>query len=194
MHDTGWTVLVALHAVGATLALLLGGWLVRRRRKGDLLHRRVGRIWMVDMYWVSFSSFGIKRLTPGHFSFIHLLSIWTMISLTMAIAAARRHDIKAHRGWVVGTYFGLVSAGVIAVAIPQRAIPQTAMHAPLSLLAVLAGITALAAVIVQLAARFPAGESQLPRCSRATFFGTHIRHASVTSSRISAGDNAATQL
>ncbi|MBV9292082.1 MAG: hypothetical protein JO222_06495, partial [Frankiales bacterium] len=90
MHDTGWTVLIALHAAGATLALVLGGWLVRRRRKGDLLHRRIGRIWMVDMYWVSFSSFGIKRLSPGHFSFIHLLSIWTIISLTMAIAAARR--------------------------------------------------------------------------------------------------------
>src|SRR5581483_9316500 len=162
MHDTGWTVLIALHATGATLALLLGGWLVRRRRKGDLLHRRVGRIWMVDMYWVSFSSFGIKRLSPGHFSFIHLLSIWTIVSLTMAIAAARRHDIKAHRGWVVGTYFGLVSAGVIAVAIPQRAIPQTAMHAPLSLLAVLAGITALAAVIVQLTARLASATRQSP--------------------------------
>ncbi len=60
-----WTVLIALHAAGATVALLLGGWLVARRRKGDLLHRRVGRVWMADMYWVAFSSFGIQRLHPG---------------------------------------------------------------------------------------------------------------------------------
>src|SRR4051795_7568405 len=70
----GWTTLIALHAVGATVALILGAYLVLRRRKGDLLHRRLGRFWMADMYWVGFSSFGIKRLTPGHFSWIHGLS------------------------------------------------------------------------------------------------------------------------
>jgi uncharacterized membrane protein len=61
----GWTILISLHAAGATLAVLLGGWLVARQRKGDLLHRRIGRIWMVDMYWVTFSSFGIQRLNPA---------------------------------------------------------------------------------------------------------------------------------
>jgi uncharacterized membrane protein len=153
--DESWTLLVALHAVGATLAVVLGGYLVLRRRKGDLLHRRVGRLWMVDMYWVAFSSFGIKRLTPGHFSWIHGLSAWTIISLTMAIVAARRHDVKAHRIWVVGTYFGLLGAGIAAVAFPQRLVPQTALHYPLWLLLVLLGVTALAAGAIQLAARLP---------------------------------------
>src|SRR3954467_3230068 len=110
-----WTVLIAAHAVGATLAVVLGGYLVLRRRKGDLLHRRVGRVWMVDMYWVTFSSFGIKELTPGHFSWIHGLSLWTIFSLSMAIWAARRHNMQQHRAWVVGTYFGLLGAGVAAV-------------------------------------------------------------------------------
>src|SRR3954465_9210097 len=80
----GWTVLLALHATGATVAVILGGYLVLRRRKGDLLHRRLGRFWMADMYWVAFSSFGIKRLTPGHYSWIHGLSAFTILSLTMA--------------------------------------------------------------------------------------------------------------
>src|SRR5206468_585232 len=114
----GWTVLIALHAAGATVAVILGAYLVLRRRRGDLLHRRLGRFWMADMYWVAFSSFGIKRLTPGHFSWIHALSAWTVISLTMAIWAARTHRVQAHRGWVVGTYLGLLGAGLAAMAFP----------------------------------------------------------------------------
>src|SRR3954468_18372944 len=98
-----WTVLIALHATGATLAVILGGYLVLRRRKGDLLHRRIGRVWMVDMYWVTFSSFGIQRLNPGHFTWIHGLSVWTIVSLTVAIRAAMTHNVRAHRAWVIGT-------------------------------------------------------------------------------------------
>ena len=149
----GWTALIALHAVGATVALILGGYLVLRHRKGDLLHRRLGRIWMADMYWVAFSSFGIKRLTPGHFSWIHALSAWTILSLTMAIWAARTHRTKVHRGWVLGTYSGLVGAGLAAVAFPVRLIPQTAIHQPTWLLAGLLCSTLLAAGAIELAAR-----------------------------------------
>lgn len=155
MPDTGWTALIALHATGATLALLLGGYLILRRRKGDLLHRRIGRIWMVDMYWVCFSSFGIQRLSPGHFTWIHGLSLWTILTLSLALRAARRHDVRRHRAWVVGTYLGLVGAGVAAVAFPTRLVPRTAMHAPLPMLAALLGITALAGLVVYAAARLP---------------------------------------
>src|SRR3954468_15249703 len=114
----GWTVLLALHAIGATVAVILGAHLVLRRRKGDLLHRRLGRLWMADMYWVAFSSFGIQRLPPGPFSRIHGRSPWTIFSLTMAIWAAKTHRAQLQRAWVVGTYFGLVGAGLAAVAFP----------------------------------------------------------------------------
>jgi uncharacterized membrane protein len=150
-----WTPLIALHALGATTALLLGGFLILRHRKGDLLHRRVGRIWMADMYWVAFSSFGIQRLDPGHFSWIHGLSLWTIFSLTVAIRAARQHRIQAHRGWVIGTYCGLVGAGIAAAAFPTRLVPQTAIHHPSWLLAGLLVATALAATAIEGASRFP---------------------------------------
>jgi uncharacterized membrane protein len=153
--DSEWTLLIAVHATGATLAVLLGGWLIARRRKGDLLHRRVGRIWMLDMYWVAFSSFWIKRLNPGHFSWIHLLSLWTLVSVTMALLAARRGDLPQHRGWVVGTYAGLLGAGIAAVAFPTRLVPQTATRYPLWLLLALLGVTLLAAVAIQAAAKIP---------------------------------------
>ena len=149
----GWTVLIAAHAAGATLAVLLGGYNLWLSRKGDLLHRRVGRIWFVTMYSVAFSSFGIKRLNPGHFSWIHGLSAWTILSLTIALWAAATHRIEAHKQWVAGTYLGLLGAGIAAVATPHRLVPQTAMHAPLTLLAALAGLTAVAWLIVRLAAR-----------------------------------------
>src|SRR3954447_17899618 len=134
----GWTVLIALHAAGATLAVLLGAYVVLRRRKGDLLHRRVGRVWLVDMYWVAFSSFGIQRLPPGHFSWIHGLSAWTIVSLTVALWAAATHRIALHRQFVVGSYLGLVGAGIAAVAFPQRLVPQTVVHHPVAMLVVLA--------------------------------------------------------
>jgi uncharacterized membrane protein len=149
----GWTVLLALHAVGATVAVILGAYLVLRRRKGDLLHRRLGRFWMADMYWVALSSFGIKRLTPGHFSWIHGLSAWTIVSLTMAIWAAKTHRVQTHRAWVVGTYFGLVGAGLAAVAFPVRLVPQTAVHRPTWLLAGLFAAALVAAGAIELTAR-----------------------------------------
>lgn len=154
----GWTVLVAAHAAGATLAVLLGGWNLWLSRKGDLLHRRVGRIWFVTMYWVAFSSFGIKRLHPGHFSWIHGLSAWTIVSLTIALWAAMTHRIDLHKGFVAGSYFGLLGAGVAAMAFPQRLLPQTAMHAPLSLLAALAALTTLAYLVVRLASHSSMGQ------------------------------------
>lgn len=155
MWDT-WTLLIALHAAGATLAVVLGGYQVLRRRKGDLLHRRLGRIWLADMYWVAFSSFGIRRLDPGHFSWIHALSLWTILTLSLAVWTARRHNIRAHRAWVVGSYLGLLGAGVAAVAVPSRLVPQTAMHAPWALLGALLGVTAVAIAVIQLAARLSA--------------------------------------
>ena len=149
----GWSILIAAHAAGASLAVLLGGYLVLRRRKGDLLHRRVGRLWMVTMYWVAFSSFGIKRLNPGHFSWIHGLSLWTIFSLSVALWAATTHRVQQHRGWVVGSYLGLVGAGIAAVAFPVRLVPQSTVHHPLVILVALAGLTAVAWLAVQVLAR-----------------------------------------
>jgi len=149
----GWTLLIAAHATAATLAVVLGGYLVLRRRKGDLLHRRVGRVWFVTMYWVAFSSFGIKRLHPGHFSWIHGLSAWTIVSLSIALWAAATHRIDVHRGFVVGSYFGLVGAGIAAMAFPQRLVPQTAVHHPLELLAALAVVGVAAWLVVRTLSR-----------------------------------------
>src|SRR5881227_2724494 len=123
-----WSLLTPAHAAGATVALMLGGYVVLRRKKGDPTHRRLCRIWVVTMYGVAFSSFGLQRLTPGHFSWLHGLSAWTIVSLTVAIWAAPRGRVSVHARFVVGSYCRLVGAGLAVNAFPVRLGPQTIMH------------------------------------------------------------------
>ena len=146
----GWTLLIAAHASGALLALVLGTVMVVRR-KGDGPHRRIGRVWMVLMYWVVLSSFGITRLDPGHLSWIHGLSAFTFVSLTMAWRAARRGDVQRHRGWAIGSYGGLLGAFAGAVAVPVRLVPRTVVHQPVTaaVATVVIGLTAWAVVRAQ---------------------------------------------
>lgn len=158
--DGSWSALLAAHAVGATAAVVLGAAQARRRgHHGDRWHRRLGAVWVADMYWVALSSFWIRRLEPGHLSPIHVLSAWTVVSLTVAVWAARTGRRRAHRRWVLGTYAGLVGAGIGAVAAPSRLVPQTALHRPVELLAGLLVVGALVAVTlaaVGVAGRRPA--------------------------------------
>src|SRR3954468_2686047 len=143
----GWTLLIALHAIGATFSLTVGALVMLRRRKGDRAHRRVGRVWMAAMYWTAGSSFGIRALHPGHLSWIHGLSAWTLVSLTVAIWAARTHRRRLHRDFVVGSYFGLVGAGMAAMAFPVRLAPRLLVHRPLVFVGVVLAVS-LAAVAV----------------------------------------------
>ena len=62
--DHGWTVLIATHAVAATLALVLGGANLVRRPRGDAVHRVIGRLWLGFMYFAATSSFWIQQLRP----------------------------------------------------------------------------------------------------------------------------------
>jgi hypothetical protein len=100
-------------------------------------------------------SFAIRRLHPGHFSWIHLLSIFTFCTLTLGLWFAIKGDIARHRGYMRGSYFGLLGAFVGAVAVPVRAIPQLAVNHPLVLLAAAASCALAATGVIGLAARQP---------------------------------------
>lgn len=141
--------LIALHAIAATFALMLGTVMLSHRPRGDRVHRRLGRVWFAAMYFTVLSSFGIKRLTPGHFSWIHGLSLFTFVTLTLALYGARTGNIALHRGNAVGSYFGLVGAGVAASAFPVRAVPQLAMHRPLVLAGGIAGIAVVVTIVTR---------------------------------------------
>ena len=92
------------HALAAFAAVILGAaqlWMP----KGGRVHRIMGYIWVALMAIVSLSSFFIHELhLVGAFSPIHLLSIFTLWSLYMAIRAAKDRRIHAHRRWMQNLY------------------------------------------------------------------------------------------
>ena len=55
------------------------------------------------------------------FSVIHLLSAWTLVSLALAVHFIRRGNVRAHKGFMIGTFLGLAGAGLGALA-PGRAL------------------------------------------------------------------------
>ncbi len=117
LHPPRWELLAAqprvlqLH-IGAALAALLIGTVILAGPKGRALHRTLGWAWVAAMATVAVSSFFIRAINPGGFSYIHLLSGWTVISLPMAVAAARRRKLAWHRRAVTQLFLGaLIVAG-----------------------------------------------------------------------------------
>jgi len=113
--------LIVLHITFALAALALGS-VVLVRRKGTASHKMLGRVWASLMAAVALSSFWIFEIRQGAGpSVIHLLSVWTLISLACAIYFVRRGNVRAHRGFMIGTFLGLAGAGAGALA-PGRAL------------------------------------------------------------------------
>ena len=92
------------HALAAMGAVVLGGAQLASA-KGTARHRALGWAWVGLMTCVAISSFFISELRLwGAFSPIHLLSIWTVFSLVMAVYFARQGDIRKHNIWMVLLY------------------------------------------------------------------------------------------
>jgi len=100
---------LVLHLATVIPALPLGAY-VLARRKGDRLHRMLGRIWAMLMLLTAASSFGLHYVTGG-FSPIHLLSALVLASVPLAVRNARRGNIAAHRRAMTIVYASLVIAG-----------------------------------------------------------------------------------
>lgn len=119
-----WDALIVIHAVAATLAVVVGAVNLARRGRGDAAHRLIGRIWLASMYFVAGSSFWIQHLRPGDFSWIHGLSAFTLVSLSLGWWFARHGNRPAHAASMIGTYIGLWGALIGVVAVPSRLVPQ----------------------------------------------------------------------
>jgi uncharacterized membrane protein len=115
---------IPLHAFAAMTAFVLG--LVQfAAPKGTLPHRTIGWIWVLLMAGVAISSFWIQQLRiVGPWSPIHLLSIFTLIMLPLAVWQAHRHRVAVHRFAMIGIFTGaLVIAGLFTL------LPGRIMHA-----------------------------------------------------------------
>jgi uncharacterized membrane protein len=85
--------------------------------KGTLPHRTVGWIWVALMAVVAVSSFWIHQIRLlGPWSPIHLLSIFTLVVLPLAVWRAHTHRVADHRRMVIFIFAGaLVIAGVFTL-------------------------------------------------------------------------------
>jgi uncharacterized membrane protein len=145
MH--AWTLLLVTHVAAALTSVLLGV-VQLLRRKGDARHRHLGRVWVVLMLWTAASSFWIRHLRDGAFSWLHVLSLVTLVTVTLGVVNIRRGNVQGHRGNMVGSWVGSGAAMLFALAVPTRMIPTFAVDEPLGALAALAAVTALVAVLV----------------------------------------------
>ena len=115
---------IPLHALAAMSAFVLG--LVQfAAPKGTLPHRTLGWIWVLLMASVAVSSFWIHQIKLiGPWSPIHLLSIFTLVMLPLAVWRAHRHRVADHRRIMIALFSGaLVVAGLFTL------LPGRIMHA-----------------------------------------------------------------
>jgi len=107
-------VAVIVHLATVLPALPLGLYLFVAR-KGGARHRLLGRIWMTLMAITAVAALFIRHLNHGSFSFVQLASVMTLVGIPLAINAARRGRIAAHRMHLLNMFIGaLIVSGVLS--------------------------------------------------------------------------------
>lgn len=110
--------MLTIHLVCVLLSVMLGAWQLVQA-KGTSQHKTIGRMWLFCMTVASVSSFWLHGV-GYRWSWIHLLSVWTLFCLACTLYFARTKNIPRHRKFVVGAYCGLIGAGLAAVLTPGR--------------------------------------------------------------------------
>jgi uncharacterized membrane protein len=117
---------IQIHAYAAMAAFALGV-VQLSAPKGTLPHRTFGWLWVALMTVVAFSAFFIHTIRLwGPWSPIHLIAIFVLIVLPIAVLRAHRHDVARHRTAMISLFVGaLVIAGAFTL------LPGRIMHAVL---------------------------------------------------------------
>jgi uncharacterized membrane protein len=115
---------IPVHAFAAMAAFALG--IVQfAAPKGTLPHRTLGWIWVGLMLSVAVSSFWIHQIRlVGLWSPIHLLSIFTLITVPLGVWRAHRHQVADHRRIMI-----LIFSGALVIAGLFTLLPGRIMHA-----------------------------------------------------------------
>jgi uncharacterized membrane protein len=115
---------IPIHAFAAMAAFGLGV-VQLAAAKGTLPHRTLGWIWVGLMLSVAVSSFWIHQIRlVGPWSPIHLLSIFVLITVPLAVWRAHQHRVADHRRIMISVFCGaLVIAGLFTL------LPGRIMHA-----------------------------------------------------------------
>jgi uncharacterized membrane protein len=111
---------IQIHAFAAMAAFALG-LIQLAAPKGTLPHRTLGWIWVTLMLIVSITAFFIHQIRLwGPWSPIHLLAVFVLIVLPVAVYAARRHAVERHRWTMIGLFVGALVIGGFFTLAPGR--------------------------------------------------------------------------
>lgn len=104
---------VQLHVYAAVSAFALGLGILTLP-KGTRWHKQLGWAWVALMCVTALSSLFIMEINHGYYSFIHLISGWTLVALPMGIYAVRRGRVRQHRSTMVSLFVGgmLIAGGL----------------------------------------------------------------------------------
>lgn len=110
-----YEILLYIHLTTILPCVFLGAYLIAFQ-KGTLVHRRLGMAYMSLIFFSPLVSLFMEaRVGPqflGHFGWIHLLSIVTIITVPVSLSAVRRGDIKRHQRTMLILYVsGILIAG-----------------------------------------------------------------------------------
>lgn len=100
---------IQIHLVTVVPAFIIGTYLIFFSAKGAPHHRALGYVYLVLMTITSIAAIFIHETNPGGFmgwSPIHLFVPLTLFGVFGAIHGARTHNIKQHRGSMIGVYIG----------------------------------------------------------------------------------------
>lgn len=150
---------IQFHVAAALIALCLGPIAVWRRKR-DRLHKFVGYVWVLGMGAVALSALVIpSHFTPIGLGPIHLLALYALYGLFVAMRAVYRKDIATHRDVMRNLYLrGLLIASCFNF-LPGRSFQRMAFpeHPDLGIWVVAALMTAL--FLPQLRGFFKAGRN-----------------------------------
>jgi uncharacterized membrane protein len=99
------------HLATIMTALVLTPYMLLRPR-GTPIHRLLGKVWVTAMVATAAISLFVRYSNPGHFSFIHILSVFVLVMAPRVWLTARAHNVAGHRG----TVRGLVTGALIVAA------------------------------------------------------------------------------
>lgn len=123
LATTALSLPMTIHLVAALVSVALGAWQLLAPRAGQR-HRGVGYAWVLAMATTAISSFWLKgslgRAWLDGFSLIHGLSLFTLLSLAVAVNFARQRKIASHQRWMRATFASLIVAGLLAAGAPGR--------------------------------------------------------------------------
>jgi len=116
---------VQIHLVLVLVAFVIGTWMMARP-KGTMPHKALGRVYVVLLMASAISTFWIRGLGHGGFSFLHLLSLFVLLALPFAIVMARLGRVQAHRYTMIGVYVGGIWVAGLLTLLPGRVLHRAA--------------------------------------------------------------------